>query len=268
MDEQDREIYPNAPLRFVAFELRTPQVPAFATREGTAALYDALRDLVPIIAPQSMIEVPPALNAVAVAASSGSLRMLDRKRTLSVTVNPSALIVENTAYERFEHLLEVINRVLTAAASAAPIAGMQRIGLRYIDEIRVPGLSSPREWASYIDSSLLAAAALGTPYEASTTQGVTEFKIAENYTAVMRFGALVGRAVDPNGPLRVKGEEEGPFFLIDLDSFWTAPTDETPEFSEAAVTEICIELRAPVRTLFEASISDQLRDQVFRKELA
>lgn len=264
MEKDEREIYPNAPLRFVAFELRTPQVPAFAGREATAAVYDELRDLVPIIAPQPTIE----LNAVALAAPGGPLRMLDRKRTLSVTISPNALIVENTAYDRFENFLKVIERVVAVAASAAPIAGMHRIGLRYIDEIRVPGLSSPHEWKAYIDPSLLAAAALETPFEPTTTQGITEFKVAEGFNAAMRFGALVGRTVDPNGPLRVKGDEDGPFFLIDLDSFWTAPTDDTPEFSASAVTEICMQLRAPIRTLFEASITDELRNQVLRKEVA
>lgn len=264
MTTDDREIYPNAPLRFVAFELRTPHVPQFGSLQGTTPLYDAMRDLVPVIASNPAVDVQPPMNAVALA-TGGAIRFLNRRRTLSISVAPTALIVENSDYERFEGFLEVVDRLLRAAAAAASIAGMQRIGLRYIDEVRVPGVADPEEWSPYIHRSLLAALDLDPQFHAHVTQGIAEFKVSEQHQAVMRFGALRNGVVDPRGPLRLKTEEQGPCFLIDLDSFWVAPPEELPEFSPDRVVEVCLTLRKPVRALFEAAITDRLRNDVLRR---
>lgn len=265
MTDPDREIYPNAPLRLVAFEVRTPQVPEFAARDGALAVYDHLRDLLPVIG-QSQATLEFSAGAPTPAISSGPLRMLDRRRVLSATVGASALIVETSDYHRFEEFQEVIERVLDAAARVAKIAGLERIGLRYIDEIRVPGLQKSGDWDGYINRTLLAGLDLGTEYEPASTQGLAEYEVSAHMRANLRFGTLTGRVVDSGGPLRIDPVEEGPFFLVDIDSFWTAPDDELPEFSRGAVVEILLSLRQPVRTLFEASITERLREEVLRKE--
>ena len=142
------------------------------------------------------------------------------------------------------------------------------MGLRYIDEIRVGGIESPSDWEPYIAASLLAGLHLDDRYPPASSQGIAEFDVADGQKTVMRFGAMRGFVVDPNGPLRLRRTGEGPFFLLDLDSYWAATPDiEIPEFSSDAVHEICLRLRAPVRALFESSISDRLRDEVLRREV-
>jgi uncharacterized protein (TIGR04255 family) len=83
----------------------------------------------------------------------------------------------------------------------------------------------------------------------------------------MRFGAMRGFTVDPNGPLQIARRGEGAYFLIDLDSFWSAPSEAMPEFDPSYVLERCAHLRVPIRTLFEASITKKLRNEVLRKEM-
>lgn len=261
----EREIYPNAPLRFVAFELRMPTIPELAGSEGALPAFEKLRDVLPIIAqPEMTIQIsggeggPPRI-------ASGPLRLLDRRRSISAVIGPTAIVVENTDYHRYEDFLEVVERTLRAVSETVPIAGMQRVGLRYIDEIRVPTVEKPADWQGYINPSLLAPLDVDGDYHATSTTGVTEYRVAENQSAALRFGALDGRMVEPSGPLRLKSEEMGPYFLIDIDSFWTAPEAELPEFSIEAVIGTCGELRRPVRSLFESAITDKLREEVLRR---
>jgi len=260
----DREIYPNAPLRFVAFELRMPLTPELAGSEGALPAFEKLRELLPIIAPPQMtIEISSEGGAPKM--MPGPLRLLDRRRVLSSVIGPSAIVVESTEYSRFEDFAEIIERVLRAVSETAPISGMQRVGLRYIDEIRVDGVVNPTDWRGYINPALLAQLDLDSEFAARTATGHTEYGVAENQSAHLRFGAMNGRVIDPSGPLRLRSDELGPFFLIDIDSYWVAPETELPEFSVETTLEVCSELRRPVRSLFEAAITDKLRDQVLRR---
>lgn len=52
-------------------------------------------------------------------------------------------------------------------------------------------------------------------------------------------------------------------FVLDFDSFWQ-PSD-IPAFESAGLLQACDELRAPVRSLFDAMITDQLL-AVYRRE--
>jgi len=186
---------------------------------------------------------------------------------LSITVGPSALVLETTDYTRFEDFRGVIERTLVAAADAAELPGMQRIGLRYIDEVRVPGVETALDWRGYLHPALLATIELDGEFRAASVQGHAEYRVSEREQTNLRYGALLGRVVDTAGPLRLKSADDGPFFLIDIDSFWTASEEELPAFSPEAVLGICDSLHRPVRTLFETAITDKLRDDVLRKEV-
>jgi uncharacterized protein (TIGR04255 family) len=255
----------------VAFELRTPPAPKLSTIDGATRVYDELRDLVPIIhgpgQPQPF-EVSGPGAAISFSPGGSQTRMVNRQRTLSIMVSATAIVVETSAYTRFEEFVELIKRAVRAAADAAPLAGIQRVGIRYIDEIRVKGVQGARDWAGYVSPSLLCAIELDDELVPQRTEGLAEFQVDDGQRTVMRFGAMTGWVVDPGGPLRLGRSDDGPFFLIDLDSFWL-PTDEgIPEFDVEQVIETVERLRVPVRTLFESSITDRLRDEVFRKKVS
>lgn len=244
-------------------------MPALAALEGVSTTYDRLKEIVPVIqgGPAPGVEFSGANFSFAAGAGATPTRMMNRDRTLSINVAPTALIVEASAYTQFETFMPILEAALDAVSSAAAIAGIQRVGLRYVDEIRVPGIATVADWEPFIDPTLLPALHLDDSFRPTTTQGLVEFDVNEHQKTVMRFGAMDGFTVDPNGPLVLRRRGEGPYFLIDLDSFWLAPNDATPEFDAKDVLEKCVQLRKPVRTLFEASITDRLRDEVLRKEV-
>lgn len=244
-------------------------MPTLATTEGTGAIYEELSDLVPIVqAPHHPAFDLAPLPALSAAASGGLIRMLDRRRQLSIGVMPTALVVETTAYERFETFAEVIARALDALERSAQPAGAQRVGLRYVDEIRVPAVEKLADWEDYVNPTLMPGLhIIGDGYEPTRTETQVQFTLDERLRTVMRCGAMDGFVVDPNGILKVRRVESGMFFLLDLDSSWTADESEIPPFSKEEVVEICSQLRVPIRAAFEASITDRLRDEVLRKEV-
>ena len=81
---------------------------------------------------------------------------------------------------------------------------------------------------------------------------------------VLRFGALEGFTVG-NQPLRLPTPlGEGPYFLIDIDSFWQG-NGPLAHFDEGEAIAIADRLHEPVSELFERCITDVLRDQVLRR---
>jgi uncharacterized protein (TIGR04255 family) len=261
LTEPDHEVYPSAPLRFVAFEARFSPVPFFETETGRLALYDGLREQFPILQsgpPQSgpmglVIETPQ------------QMRMMDRSRTVSAKVSPAAVSIETSDYQHFNWFIELIEGALVRLSGIAPIPTIQRVGIRYTDEIRVPGVNHPGDWDGYVDSSLLGPLNLVNELVPEENQGEISFRVHDHHLIRFRYGAVEGWSVDPGGPLNVRNEGAGPYFLIDLDSFWTAPTTEFPEFSVDTTVALVKDLHKPLRNLFEASITEKLRDGVFRK---
>jgi uncharacterized protein (TIGR04255 family) len=82
----------------------------------------------------------------------------------------------------------------------------------------------------------------------------------------MRFGAAEGYAVNPEGPLRIRRvSNPGPYFLLDVDSFW-ANDEDLLDFSTETLMEKCDHLHRPIRAIFESVITEQLRDEVLRRE--
>lgn len=265
MPDRENEIYPHPPVEVVAFELRIPHSLGLADRASQAHVWRRIRARLPITQPQTGLQVAigqPILQA------QQPLRMLDRNRTESVVIGPEMIVVENTSYHCYEDFCELLGEVL-AAVAAEDIAGFTRIGLRYINEIRVPGVARPRDWEGLVHPALLASAALsGGDMSVERLGGEIEYATTGRHSVVMRHGSFEGRVVNLEGPLRTRTEDSGPAFLIDLDSYWeNAGRGELPEFSIEAILKTTSELRAPIHELFEIAITDRLRD-IFREEPA
>jgi uncharacterized protein (TIGR04255 family) len=248
----------------VAFELRIPHTLSLADRDAQAQVWERIKERVPITQPEASLQV--TLGAPGMVHAQGPLRMLDRGRTLGVVVGAEALVVESTGYRCYEEFCEFLRYVL-AAMPSGEVAGFGRIGLRYVNEIRVPGITLPADWDGLVASELLADTTLSTAgLAAQSSRGEVEYAGADGLRVQMRHGAATGRLVNAQGPLRTRTQDAGPFFFIDLDSYWENPPEcELPEFSTDAIIEKTTRLREPIHHLFETAITDQLRER-FRKE--
>lgn len=269
------EVYPNAPLALVAVEVRFPE--AAADRPLSLTLQRSFRDLLGddwVIEAHKMQQLGVALGPGGAGQQTFQEivvpRFTVRDRTLSVAITGTSLTLETTAYRHYLDFREVLSTVLGAAAELLAPDGVARVGMRYIDEIRVPAVSQerPSGWRAWIDPSLLPPrleSMTGEHYEPAAWDGAVRYVIGSQRSLVLRYGARHGYAVQPRGSLsRPSPPPPGPFFVLDFDSFWE-PID-IPEFDPHTLSETCDALRAPVRTLFDLLTTDRLRDEVFRKE--
>ena len=267
METTESEIYPNAPIEFVACEVQFPVSPSIGSDDVLRALSTAFFDWLPLVQPEveMTLGVGPVPQQPPLA--SQQLRFLSRDRRLGVVVSTSRVSIETTNYPGWNQFRELVTSALSAVADAAPnIPGITRVGLRYIDEIRVPDPGPDQDrWVRYIDARLSGAATVlleGRP--AVDMQAALQFDLGDGHSTVVRYGARRGQAVGDT-PLRRRRTNNlsGEYFLFDVDGFW-APGDELPEFSVDGAMSTADRLHEPVRALFESSITDALRE-ILRK---
>lgn len=299
----DRELYPNAPIVLVAAEVRHPAADVLSAAQH-AVLKRALSEHLPLSNPAIVTNVTAVGGAPPQVQQTVSPRFTSRDRTTSVTFHTGALVVETTRYGQFERLMELLTVAIDARLSLGGLDGLERVGLRYIDEIRVPEPSEARtadavglgagggpvaDWAEWVAASLLGPApvAAGLGLRASQWQGITVFEPLDTMAGtsaadesdsrpsgsswspggedslVLRYGPGNGYAVDPGGELKRSVPPPGPFFLLDIDSFWTS-APEVPPMDRDELVRIATRLHIPVRALFESLITDRLRQEVLR----
>jgi uncharacterized protein (TIGR04255 family) len=268
--DPDREVYPHAPLKLVACEIAYTLAPGVNVEASAQGVYDALGTdyALPGVAPMGLIiEVPPGGGPPRTTTAPEGFRFLDRERTRSIVVTSRSMILEASSYTRFEEFAQRVSDAVTAVADVVRIAAAHRIGLRYIDEIPLCVLPEG-QWDPYFSDGVLAPLQpvkdVGAPAEFITT---CRYDLGADRQVTLRTGVLGAAVVSADGPLAIKGPSTPPLALIDIDSAWEAKTATTPlKFDAAAIEPLLMALHAPVRALFENSITDDLRNHVLRQE--
>jgi uncharacterized protein (TIGR04255 family) len=264
MLDPDRPIYPKAPLKLVTFQIRFPQVPELDEVAPSKGISTALRERYPILGgppPVMQVEFGPGQ---AQQRSRGS-RLMNRERTRNVTLTSDAIAIETSRYERYEHFAQEIEWVLERVHTATPLPAVTRLGLRYIDEIQIAGISSVGDWGRWINRDLIVG---GIVDKFQTEDFLTQIALVvdELRRMTIRYGRVSQPVVDPNGVLRIDESPTEPYFLLDIDSFWEPSRDTFREFDAAEVRDVCLELHDPVREIFERAITDELRAQFAEEE--
>lgn len=268
--EPQREVYPNATLRLVTAEFRYPFAPRLAGTESLSTLAQLLAERLPVPEPAGQAIEMSSLSPQPQVVPSPELgfRFLTRDRMMAVTVQTGRVAIETTVYERWEAFRELVGWVLNVVGvQLGAIGGLDRVGLRYIDEIRVPKEGPPGErWAPYINEMLLAPMRIATGHDLRAIQGALQLGTGDSSELVMRYGTLEGHIVADSGPLRLPAPPgQGPFFYVDIDSYWVRPPDREESFDVNGALATADGLHAPVGEMFEHSITDRLRDEVLRR---
>ncbi|HLI32697.1 MAG TPA: TIGR04255 family protein [Solirubrobacteraceae bacterium] len=264
MDPQ-REIYPNAPLKLVAFGLEFPELPELM--KPPEALDQRLREHYPLHGPPP-VAIVEARSGLQVSPQggiqTGGLRRIDRRKRNAVVLTRRQLIVETSDYARFEGFRERLAEVLRHIAETVELPAVERIGLRYIDEIDPAELPAPVRWSDYLAEELLAHEHLldGEPLESSAAI-LLERGVGEQI--VVRSGLARSAIVNPEGPLYIARSPQGACRFIDIDSSWSAPPNDLPEFEPEQVIATVERLHAPIGDAFERIISERLRGHLRAK---
>ena len=191
-------------------------------------------------------------------------RFVNRQSTLAVSFRREALVVETSAYPGWEQFRQIVSDAVDARMDVAPVDGVERVGLRYVDEIRIPD-EAEIDWCQWVSPSLLGPSPTEPiALQLAQWQGVAVYGSQPGSMLVLRYGPALGFAIDSSSELRrEKPADGGPYFLMDIDSF-SVPTGSIPEVDRDSLIATCNDLHQPVRTLFEGLIQDKLRDEVLR----
>lgn len=258
------DAYPNAPLVLAAFEARHGVTPPMTAAQDRA-VRDRLGHLLPAVSRIQAVDAAAPLHPDGSVRAETVPRFTSRDRTVAVTFRSTGLVVEMSEYVGWSGFSQVIQLALEARElDAETPSSLDRVGLRYIDEIRVPDVEgqSASAWCGWVDDSLLGPVQAGRElgFAQGGSQGLVSFRTPAGTDLVLRYGAREGFAVDPNGELRRRTSSTGAYFLLDIDSFWTP--EELPSFSTGHVMDVAHALHSPVRGLFERVITDRLRKEV------
>lgn len=262
----EREIYHNAPVVLVAVEARHPETDTLSTAQQSQ-LASLLISRFPLPQPIQVQKVTGTIGGSSSVVEQKLPRYAGRDQMTSVTFSAEAVVVETTKHLHFEHLLDLVHVAIEARQKVAPVQGLMRVGLRYVNEIRVPDLDKGTlGWHEWVDISLLGPIPLATELELvpEQWQGAAMFDRGEGRKLIVRYGPREGYAFPPGGPLQRPTPSPGTFFLLDIDSFWV-PDGEVPEFTTETINQFCTDLHEPVHQLFEKLITERLREEVLRR---
>ncbi len=257
--------YLNDTLRYVALEVRYPATEAWAAAAPPAVIRDDLRPVFPVYEQSTELNVNLVAGAPA-AQQTVRHRFFTRDRLVMVTIGRDSLTLETTSYPGWTAFSGTFADLLRSVAQSALPDGILRVGVRYIDEIRVPGLTRVSEWEQWIDPRLTSPFTLHEEPPA-TAQIALQYGEPPGFVTVFRAAPVrEGRTVQAEGPLRVPFETpDGPYFLLDTDSSWVDPERQVPEFDVDAVMATANELHLMCVTLYEASIGERLRAEVLNR---
>lgn len=194
-------------------------------------------------------------------------RFSTRDRITSAVLGRDILILETTDYPGWSEFRDRFMRLIAGLEDVRRPDGILRVGIRYIDEIRVPGLQRLRDWSHWISESLMAPLLLDPDNEPSGATLALQYGAAPGFVTLFRAAPFSeGQTVQAEGPLRLPYPTiESPYFLLDTDASWADPNRIIPEFTGDLITAVLDELHAPCVRLFEASLTDRLRNDVLRR---
>jgi uncharacterized protein (TIGR04255 family) len=251
-------LYENAPLRYVVFVAELRSAAVLGEAAALDAIHEVLRGSLPVREDSSG---PPMLQS----AMAGA-RFVDGVQHRAVVVGPSMVTVDTTSYSTFGEFSDFLDVVLDAVADVAPGRACQRLGLRYIDEIRIPDAQpgNVEQWREWINNELIPPVAFKATEDYRDISGVIDDKRSAGFGVRFTWHTGTGHVVNPQGPLLVPdASEPGPYFAIDTDSYWKfMPGADILTLGDSALKKHVHSLHDPVHEFFEMSLTDRLRNEI------
>jgi uncharacterized protein (TIGR04255 family) len=257
--------YANAPLKLVVFAAELRPVALLGETATLDEVHARIRDELPIREDVTNALVPGPDGGLVPA---NGARFVDRGQHRAVIVTPSRIAADTTQYSTFSEFARFLGRVLDAVAALAPGRACRRLGLRYVDEIRVPGAEpgNLEQWREWVDDSLFAKVALRERPRNSSREiaGVVDDTDDNGFGVRFAWHTGNGHAVQPVGPLIVPDPSPpGPYLALDTDSYWVAqPGTEVVGLGDPTLLDRVRKLHEPVQDYFEMSLTGRLRQEV------
>lgn len=206
------------PLKVVIVQMRFPSELALAEPASHTRIQNALRERYPLaqlieqVNIQFAIGPQPPVPAVQQARPAG-VRFTTEDGAQAVTIGPDAVSLQSTAYHDWPEFEGCFEELLEVVLSEVRPQRIDRLGLRFIDELSHPEARTLADWSRLLDPSLLGAAATER-FADLTTRATEQIVLEEGEDA-----AVITHAYMQNPP-----ESSPPStYVIDVDGFSARP---------------------------------------------
>jgi uncharacterized protein (TIGR04255 family) len=265
----NREIFAEAPLALVTAEIRFTDAARLRQQQTKDEVAIALEELFPFAEPLQQADFNLTPTAPPQIQQRIGVVLKNATSTETLTIMSESLTYETTTYTNFDDLLDAVTTACDALIAAKVRPAMRRVGLRYINEARVPeAITDIRQWSKWIDHRLIGQLAVGPDdVPATMAQSVSTFDLGGGKGLNFRYAALdQGPIVVPQF-LKRPPIESGPFFVLDFDGFHDFTAGQAISLSSAIVREDLSAVHIPCGTAFQRSLTDEART-LFRGTLS
>lgn len=261
----NREVFPESPLALVAAEIRFTDAARLRQQATMDEVTIALEERFPFVDPLQQTDFQLTSTASPQIQQRSGVVLKNATSTETLTIMPESLTYETTEYTNFDHLVGQVAAACQAFASAKVRPALRRIGLRYIDEVRVPEpITHVRQWEKWVDLRLiehLDVAPVGIV--ATMTQGITTYELSEGRGLNFRYAALNQGPIVVPQHLQRTVFESGPFFVLDFDGYHDFTSEPSTPLDPAVVCESLAAVHEPCGATFQRAITDEAR-KLFR----
>lgn len=265
MDYQDREVYPNAPIAIVTAEIQFGYEPLLNDQRALDRFAMLVRDALPLLQQRGIGAAGDDSGR-----TTTQLRATSQDRQTTATLSSQALEIAMSGYA-YTHYEEsfgpAVERVCDAFVEAVGRTQVTRIGLRYIDEFRVP--EPPEDaagWSHWVADELVAGAGMLPGGSAEQLRSIAQLRGRDGSRIVFQWGTVhAGTVVSPDLPFRVE-RPPSDIFVLDVDAAWEAD-GEYRMFETKSVAETLSGLHVPCGEIF-ANAQKPAVKELFRKESA
>jgi uncharacterized protein (TIGR04255 family) len=166
------------------------------------------------------------------------------------------IAIETRGYERFEAFLDRLREVLAALVTHLRPPAVERIGLRYINEIR----TAEGDWLRVIRPEVLGLLA-SRPFSEYLAQSIHEetMDLGDGQLIQIRHGLLAGTTVQPR-----PGEQSptSKFYLLDFDASRTYSRASVQDMTAGAICRHVDEYHAAIHRVFRWSLTDEFTNSL------
>lgn len=214
LPEVEHRTYARTPLSLALCQIRFPPILSIAQQETIAPFQERIRRRYPSLGMEQQLQV--SLGSQQPVQRQANWRFSDLDGSWAVTLSPDAVAVETIAYAGRDDFTQRLNEILVALIETLGPAQQLRLGVRYINEIRRPDITHPRDWQTYVRPELTGVLSTALA-EVDLAQSLSELRFAgERGQASVKYGAFQqGTTIAWPGV----GSSDDPFYLIDLDLF-------------------------------------------------
>jgi uncharacterized protein (TIGR04255 family) len=252
LPQQPRRLYETNTLKQVICQLRHPYQHGYDSPAYLGTFQRQLSSMFPRSGKQQQVGLVIGPAGAVQTPSTEFWRFTDLNEDWAVGVAQDFVSLEANRYTRFEDFLERFEPLVDTLL-ALGVSVRERLGLRFVNEIRHSDARLPVDWRRLINGDLLGMVG-GEVLGDDVIHALQDIRLRESDGIIALRHGFIGSPATGNGPV----------YSLDLDYF----DESTQGLDKAQTLDQIKAFHRVLKDVFETSITDELRSHlVVREEL-